>query len=85
MDLDDTDEEVDAELWSLSNTQSGEEEGDGVGLTIAPFAPGLSLSLSVRHSLIPGMMAQHHDWAPPIVQQQLGALLSAGTGPDCRS
>ena len=30
-DFDDTDEEVDAELWSLLNPQSGEGEGDRDG------------------------------------------------------
>ena len=30
-DLDDTDEEVDTELWSLSNPWSGPGEGDGGG------------------------------------------------------
>ena len=75
LDLDDTDEEVDAELQSHLNPQSGEGEGDGVGWPIVPITPNLGLGLFMRPGLVPGMMAQCHAWEPPIIQQQLGALL----------
>ena len=56
-DLDDTDEEVDAELQSLSNPCSGRGKGDGVGLPITLIAPGLDLSLAVVPDLILGTLA----------------------------
>ena len=46
-----------------------------VGQPTVLVTPGLSLSLFLMLGLIPGMMAQGHAWAPPIIQQQLGALL----------
>ena len=50
-DTDATDEEVDAELLSLSNPQSDKREGDRVGPPIIPIIYGLYLSLAGVSSL----------------------------------
>ena len=56
-----------------------------VGQSISLIASGPGLSLFVILGLILGMMASSHAWELPIIQQHSCALLSTGTGPDCRS
>ena len=79
-DLNDTDEEVDAELWWLLNAWSVKVKGGGGWSTHSPSST-LALVFSVNLSLSPCMMAQDHTWAPPIAQQRLGTLLPLRTGP----
>ena len=55
-DLDDTDEEVDTELQSLSNPQSGEGKAMGAEWPIGLIASGHGPSLIVMLCLIHGMM-----------------------------
>ena len=50
LDLDDTDEEVDVELQSLLNPQSGEGKGDGVELPIVLTSLGLCVMLGLSPS-----------------------------------
>ena len=58
LDLDDTDEEVDAVLWSLWNPQSG-KEGREAGLAITLMAPDPDPILTVVLSLLHDVLAWH--------------------------
>ena len=84
-DLDDTDEEGDAELQSLSYLHSGKGKGDRVGLPVILIAPSLKLGLAVAPNLILGTLGYGLIWAPLIMQQLLGGLLVMETDLDCWS
>ena len=53
-----------------------------VGWPIGLITSGCSPSLVVMLILIHGMTPHGYAWAPPIIQQQLGASLLVGTHPD---
>ena len=79
MDLDDTEEEVDTKLQSLSNLQSGEDEGVGVraaqgALSAAGYGPGLIVMYSLIHGVTPNEFAL----VPPKCSSALWSLSSHG-------
>ena len=57
----------------------------GVGQPIGLVTSGCSPGLVVMLDLIHGMMPYGYTWAPPIVQQLLGASFLTGTHPNCGS
>ena len=81
-DLNGTDEEGDAKLWSLLNLWFGEGKVTGVGLPGTLITPGLDLSLAVVPNLILCTLSWGHIWAPPNMQQLSGGLLVMETGLD---
>ena len=85
LDLEDTDEEVDAVLQSLLNPQSDEGKGNGVGLPKTLVAPSLDLGLSVVPGLIHDALTWGQAWAAPIIQQLWGGLLVVETSLDYES